>query len=136
MLKAETAVTNSGGADIEDIDPETMRESFNRIVRVAVELLGGLGGEVAIRRRGQVWRSSGRAAQHTPIASLVEASADALWIEDWTKDPRVDSRLVADDVRGCRFYVGAPIRLRDGCWGCCPSSGLSPVAATTQRRIG
>jgi len=114
MLKAETAVTNSGGADIEDIDPETMRESFNRIVRVAVELLGGLGGEVAIRRRGQVWRSSGRAAQHTPIASLVEASADALWIEDWTKDPRVDSRLVADDVRGCRFYVGAPIRLRDG----------------------
>src|SRR5579872_1579300 len=99
---------------IEDVDLEALRSSFNRIVRVAVALLGGVGGEVAIRRHGRVWRSSGRTVQHTPVAPLVEASADALWIEDWTKDPRVDPRLVGDDVRDFPLYVGAPIRLQNG----------------------
>jgi PAS domain S-box-containing protein len=111
MRRGGTA-SQLGGA--EDIDPEPLRESFNRIVRVAVDLLGGVGGEVAIRRAGGVWRSSGRDMQQTPIAPYVEAAADALWIADWRDDPRIDPALVPDDVKPMRFYVGAPIRLADG----------------------
>jgi PAS domain S-box-containing protein len=102
------------GTAFEDIDPETMRHSFNRIVRVAVELLGGVGGEVAIRRPSGVWRSSGRTDQRTPVASLVERAEGTLWIEDLSLDPRIDPTLVPDDVKDCRRYVGAPIRLADG----------------------
>jgi PAS domain S-box-containing protein len=102
------------GGRAEDIDPEPLRESFNRIVRVAVELLGGVAGEVAIRRASGVWRSSGRTIQHTPVAPRVEASAEGVWLEDWREDPSIDPALVADDVRNLRLYVGAPIRLADG----------------------
>jgi PAS domain S-box-containing protein len=104
----------SGADAIDGIDVETLRESCDRIVRVAVALLDGVGGEVAIRRRGGVWRSSGRSHQGTPIASLVEASAGVLWIEDWTQDPRVDPSRVPDDVKDYPLYVGAPIRLPEG----------------------
>jgi PAS domain S-box-containing protein len=99
---------------IEDIDLETLRKSFNRIVRVAVELLGGVGGEVAIRGAHGVWRSSGRTEQNAPAATLVEASDEPLWIEDWTTDTRIDPALVSDDIKALRLYVGAPIRLADG----------------------
>jgi len=104
----------SGVSVIEDIDLDTLRKSFNRIVRVAIELLGGGGGEVAIRGPRGVWRSSGRTAPNAPVAQLVEASGDVLWIEDWTKDSRIDPNLVPDDVKDYRLYVGAPIRLEDG----------------------
>jgi PAS domain S-box-containing protein len=114
MAKARQVEDLSGGCAPEDLDLEALRESFNRIVRVAVELLDGVGGEVAIRRGGRVWRSSGRTVQETPIASIVEASAGVLWIEDWTQDPRVDEALVAEDCRDYRLYVGAPIRQPDG----------------------
>jgi len=114
MTKGAVAAELSGVGFIEGIDLETLRESFNRIVRVAVELLGGAGGEVAIRGPGRVWRSSGRTAQHTPIASLVEASTDTLWLADWKDDPRIDVSLAAEDVRHYPLYVGAPIRRPDG----------------------
>jgi PAS domain S-box-containing protein len=114
MTKGAVAAELGGVGVIEGIDLETLRESFNRIVRVAVELLGGAGGEVAIRGPGRVWRSSGRIAQHTPIASLVEASADVLWLADWQDDPRIDLSLTAEDVRHFPLYVGAPIRLPEG----------------------
>ena len=112
MTTAGAATEPGGRAD--EIDPEPLRESFNRIVRVAVELLGGAAGEVAIRRAGGVWRSSGRDAQKAPLAPYVEASNGALWIADWHDDPRIDPDLVADDVKQLKFYVGAAIRLRDG----------------------
>ncbi len=112
MARAGTAAQLGGRA--EEIDPEPLRESFNRIVRVAVELLGGAAGEVAIRRAGGVWRSSGRDAQKAPLAPYVEASNGALWIADWHDDPRIDPALVAEDVKQLKFYVGAAIRLRDG----------------------
>ncbi|HWF78696.1 MAG TPA: ATP-binding protein [Caulobacteraceae bacterium] len=111
---ADTAAQLSDGAD--EIDPEPLRESFNRIVRVAVDLLGGVGGEVAIRRRHGMWRSSGRDTQYAPLAPHVEAAADALWLPDWREDPRAGADLarVPDDVKPLRFYAGAPIRLADG----------------------
>ncbi|HEX3406928.1 MAG TPA: PAS domain S-box protein, partial [Caulobacteraceae bacterium] len=109
---AGTAARFSDGAD--EIDPEPLRESFNRIVRVAIDLLGGVAGEVAIRRREGVWRSSGRDVQYAPLAPHVEAAADALWIPDWREDPRSDPTQVPDDVKVLRFYAGAPIRLVDG----------------------
>jgi PAS domain S-box-containing protein len=112
MTTAGAATEPDGRAD--EIDPEPLRESFNRIVRVAVELLDGAAGEVAIRRSGSVWRSSGRDAQKAPLAPYVEASNGALWIADWHDDPRIDPELVADDVKQLKFYVGAAIRLRDG----------------------
>ncbi len=102
------------GAAADEIDPAPLRESFNRIVRVAVDLLGGVAGEVAIRRPGGVWRSSGRDVQNAPLAPYVEASTDALWIPDWRDDPRIDPAMVPDDIRPLRFYAGAPIRLADG----------------------
>src|ERR1700722_19240628 len=108
MTKRETAAAIGGVGVIEGIDLDTLRKSFNRIVRVAVALLGGAGGEVAIRGPGGVWRSSGRTAQHTPLASLVEASADVLWMADWKNDPRIDASLAAEDVRDFPLYVGAP----------------------------
>src|SRR5262249_3109520 len=101
-----------GRAD--EVDPEPLRESFNRIVRVAVALLDGVGGEVAVRRGGGVWRSSGRTVQEVTIAPHVEASSDPVWIEDWRKDPGVDPALVPEDVKAYPLYVGAPIRLADG----------------------
>ena len=97
-----------------EIDPEPLRESFNRIVRVAVALLGGVAGEVAIRRAGGVWRSSGRDVQQTTIAPHVEAARDTLWLPDWREDPRVDPAQAPDDVKQLGFYAGAPIRLSDG----------------------
>jgi len=111
---ADTAAQLSDGAD--EIDPEPLRESFNRIVRVAVDLLGGVGGEVAIRRRHGMWRSSGRDTQYAPLAPHVEAAADALWLPDWREDPRAGADLarIPDDVKPLRFYAGAPIRLADG----------------------
>jgi PAS domain S-box-containing protein len=114
MTKRETAAELSGVGVIEGVDLETLRTSFNRIVRVAVALLDGAGGEVAIRGPSRVWRSSGRTAQHTPIASLVEASADVLWLDNWRADPRIDVSLAAEDVKDYPLYVGAPIRLPDG----------------------
>jgi len=114
MSRALGAAQLGGESIVGDLDLETLRESFNRIVRVAVELLDGVGGEVAIRGAERVWRSSGRVVQHTPIASLVEVADGVLWVDDWTKDARIDPRLVADDVRDCRLYVGAPIRLPEG----------------------
>ena len=59
MAEGGTATELDSVGCIEDADLEALRGSFNRIVRVAVELLGGAGGEVAIRRPGRVWRSSG-----------------------------------------------------------------------------
>jgi len=118
----------NGVSVIEDIDLDTLRKSFSRIVRVAVELLGGGGGEVAIRGPRGVWRSSGRTAPTAPVAQLVEASGDLLWIEDWTKDPRVDPQQVPDDVKDYRLYVGAPIRLADGA-----ILGVLSVAGPTAR---
>jgi len=97
-----------------DIDPEPLRESFSRIVRVAVDLLGGVAGEVAIRRPGGVWRSGGREDHDPMIAPYVEAAPDTLWIPDWRDDPRIDPARVPDDVKPLRFYAGAAIRLADG----------------------
>ena len=97
-----------------DLDLEALRDGFKRIVRVAVAMLDGVGGEVAIRRPGHVWRSSGRTVQHNPIGPLVEAYDGALWLEDWTRDPRIDPAHIGDDVKDYRFYAGAPIRLADG----------------------
>ncbi len=114
MTQSGNPTQRGDGDVIEDLDLEAQRESFNRIVRVAVDLLGGAGGEVAIRRQGHVWRSSGRIVHRTPIASIVEASDGALWIEDWTKDPRIDARLIDDEFNDYPLYVGAPIRLADG----------------------
>jgi PAS domain S-box-containing protein len=114
MSEITAAAAPRGGAAIDDIDPEALRDSLNRVVRVAVELLGGVGGEVAIRRPGGVWRTSGRIDAHAPIAHLVEASEGALWIEDWTCDARIDQSLVEDRFRATPLYVGAPIRLADG----------------------
>ena len=114
MTKRETAAELSGVGVIEGIDLETLRTSFNRIVRVAVALLDGAGGEVAIRGPSGVWRSSGRTAQHTPLASLVETSADVLWLDNWRADPRIDVSLAAEDVKDYPLYVGAPIRLPGG----------------------
>jgi PAS domain S-box-containing protein len=111
MTKAAKA-THLGAAA--EIDPEPLRESFNRIVRVAVALLDGVGGEVAIRRPGGVWRSSGRTDQKTPIAAYVETLTKPFWVEDWRRHPRIDARLVPDDIKAFPFYVGAPIRLSDG----------------------
>jgi PAS domain S-box-containing protein len=112
MTRAATASQLGVGAG--EIDPEPLRESFNRIVRVAVDLLGGVAGEVAIRRPEGVWRSGGRVSEHTPIATRVAVSADTLWIADWRDDPHIDPALVPDDVKSLRFYAGAPIRLADG----------------------
>jgi PAS domain S-box-containing protein len=130
MAEAGPATELNGAACIEDAELEALRGSFNRIVRVAVELLGGAGGEVAIRRPGRVWRSSGRTAQHTPVASLVEASADVVWLDDWSRDPRIDLSLVAEDVKDYPLYVGAPIRLPDGAL----LGVLSVVGATARPR--
>ena len=81
---------------------------------MAIDLLGGVGGEVAIRRRGGVWRSSGRDVQYAPLAPHVEAAADALWIPDWREDPRTGAEHAPADLNPLRFYAGAPIRLADG----------------------
>ena len=112
MSIAGTAAPPGDGAD--EIDPEPLRDSFNRIVRVAVALLGGVGGEVAIRRPGGVWRSSGRTDPKTPIAPYVEILTEPFWVEDWRTHPRIDPALVPDDVKAFPFYVGAPIRLAGG----------------------
>jgi PAS domain S-box-containing protein len=114
MAEAKKAARRGGATVIEDVDLELLRKSFNRIVRVAVELLGGAGGEVAIRRQGEVWRSSGRVERRSPVVALVEASTSPLWIEDWTRDPRVDLAAVPDDMNGLCFYAGAPIRFAGG----------------------
>jgi PAS domain S-box-containing protein len=111
MTKAVKAVRLGAAAEI---DPEPLRESFNRIVRVAVALLDGVGGEVAIRRPQGVWRSSGRTDQSTPIAAYVEKRIKPFWVEDWRKHPRIDAKLVPADIKAFPFYVGAPIRLSDG----------------------
>ena len=114
MAQSGEPAERGGDNAIDDLDLEAQRESFNRIVRVAVELLGGAGGEVAIRRHAHVWRSSGRVVQSTPIASLVEASEGAFWVEDWTKDPRIDASLIDAEFNAYPLYVGVPIRLGDG----------------------
>ena len=90
-------------------------------MRVAVELLGGVAGEVAIRRAGGVWRSSGRDVQNAPLAPYVEASNGALWIADWHDDPRIDPALVADDVKQLTLLRrrADPAGGRRACWGCC-----------------
>ena len=111
MTKAAKATQVGAAAEI---DPEPLRESFNRIVRVAVALLDGAGGEVAIRRPQGVWRSSGRTDQKTPIAAFVENRTTPFWVADWRKHPRIDAKLVPEDIKAFPFYVGAPIRLSDG----------------------
>jgi PAS domain S-box-containing protein len=112
MKKAKSAPAKP--ARVDDIDLEALKPSFNRIVRVATALVGGVGGEVMIRTPKGVWRSSGTEFQETPVSPLVEASDETVWIEDLATDPRVAGKIAPEHLKQYRLYVGAPIRMADG----------------------
>ncbi|HZZ34697.1 MAG TPA: ATP-binding protein, partial [Caulobacteraceae bacterium] len=98
----------------DDIDLETLKPSFNRIVRVAMALFDAEYGDVMIRVGEKVWRNSGDHGQSTPVSELVEQTDDVFWVHDAPTDTRVIGRLDQRILERRRFYAGAPIRLADG----------------------
>src|SRR5690242_8036420 len=91
---ADTGGAAQAGLTRDGIDLGALKSSFNRIVRVAMTLLGAADGEVSILLPGQApFRSKGVAQPNTAFTERLIASTDGVWVEDLLQDHALAAAL-------------------------------------------
>ena len=90
----------------------------DRATRIAKTLFGALNAQVVFISGEEVWLSRDperRVVQGAaPVASMVCATGEVLWVEDAPADPRFCANPSVTGPPHLRFYAAAPIKLADG----------------------
>jgi len=98
-----------------DVDFAVLKPSFDRIIRVAMALVGAPDGEVTILRPGAIpWRSKGGASPNVAFTNLVVEGGEVVWVEDLRRNQALRDAVEPHIAEVVRFGAGAPIRLADG----------------------
>jgi signal transduction histidine kinase/CheY-like chemotaxis protein len=90
---------------------------FDRATLVARGLFPGSDSMVILVKDGVAWRSRPNTEDlpaRDPVAEMVIASGEMMWVEDGLADPRFCNAPLVVGPPYLRSYVGAPIRLADG----------------------
>ncbi len=90
----------------------------DRATRIAKTLFEAFDAQVVFIKGGLAWHSrdpEGRVTRDAaPVASMVCASGELLWVEDARHDPKFSDSPSVTGAPYLRYYVAAPIRLADG----------------------
>ncbi|MDP3868325.1 ATP-binding protein [Phenylobacterium sp.] len=90
---------------------------FDRATDMAVAMFDGYAAALAIVHQGRMWRTrdpEGRLPKTSVLAERVISSGAPLWVEDLTEHPVSAGHPLVAGGGHLRFYVGVPIRCRDG----------------------
>ncbi len=91
--------------------------AFDRVTRIAKDFFGAAEALIILVQDGVAWRSREhfqRLGPRDPVAEMVIAGGELVWIEDATLDPGVCNDALVTSPPFLRSYVAAPIRLADG----------------------
>jgi PAS domain S-box-containing protein len=92
-------------------------EVFDRTTRFARKLFTNAQSLIVLVKDGKAWRSrlgNGVYPPHDPVAELVIATGQLLWVADAREDSRFQDYASVAGPPFIRGYIGAPIRLKDG----------------------
>lgn len=90
---------------------------FDRATDMAVAMFDGYAAALAIVHQGRMWRTrdpEGRLPKTSVLAERVISSSAPLWVEDLTEHPVSAGHPLVAGGGHLRFYLGVPIRCRDG----------------------